>query len=325
MKRLVICLFSLALILIIGCTNSNGNVINRAENSKADGSTIVPEIIKQQDHVTPTQNEEEQQSDEISINYECIYSGFVLEKDIFELPRGARLLNSEKEWDDFKSNYFAKSDDMEYYYAEPEDFTKYSVIYYSKLSPHPTIYASAFLIDKINVSKDLLNVVSKDAGNVDITISNFEDIIYRFVILAVVSKADLNNVTISSELETNEPWESIDRLHYVQGTIVSLENISDEKSILSLKIEKNYQSGPVDSEDYPFIIGETVEFYLNHQPEIDLKKMKRVILYESDVTSGDGDCFLAASIKYYEKDGKFIDMDGNQISLPPTEYPQSLN
>jgi hypothetical protein len=134
-------------------------------------------------------------------------------------------------------------------------------------------------------------------------------------------KSDILNVNIPIEQDTNNKWESIDRLRYVQGKIVSLKKISDGKSILNLEIEKNYHDGtdPVDTTDYPFKIGDVVEFYLNGQPKIDLGKIKRIIVYESDFTTNGNDTFLGASIKYYERDGKFFDMEGKQISLPPTQ------
>ena len=107
--------------------------------------------------------------------------------------------------------------------------------------------------------------------------------------------------------------------------MISFKHSTDGKIILNLKVEINYHSStdPVDSSDFPFKIGQVVEFILKDEPKIDLNKIKRVIIYESQVTSDGKDNFLGAAVKYYEIYGKFIDLDGNQTNLPPQEYPNS--
>jgi len=40
----------------------------------------------------------------------------------------------------------------------------------------------------------------------------------------------------------------------------------------------------------------------------------------SQVTSDGKDDFLDATVKYYEMDGEFFELNGNQTSLSPQEY-----
>ncbi|MFA6941218.1 MAG: hypothetical protein WCQ54_09605 [Clostridiaceae bacterium] len=298
MKRIISYLSALTIIFLVGCSYNPINSKNSVE---------------------------QQSKSEKNISFNCFYAGFVLEKDMFELPRGIVLLNNESEWKAFKDKYFSKSSDMNYREL-PEDFTKQSIIYYSILSPNPTIFSKAFQIDKFQISNNKLSIITKELDNIEVTVPNHDSSMHRFVILAAVNKSDILKVNIPSEQGINDKWKSVDRLRYIQGKIVSLKKISDGKSILSLKIEKNFHDGtdPVGNPDYPFKIGQVVELFLNSQPKIDLAKIKRVIVYESDVTADDNDSFVGASIKYYESDGKFFDMDGKQISLPPTQYPNTF-
>lgn len=131
---------------------------------------------------------------------------------------------------------------------------------------------------------------------------------------------------ISQKNSINKKWESIDRLHYVQGKIVLLKKSLDGKYLLRLKIEKDYHTGtdPIDNQNYPFKIGSVIDFYLKDQPKFNFSKNKRIIIYESDVTTNGHDRFLGASIKYYEKNGKFFDLADKQINLPSTQYPNTL-
>jgi hypothetical protein len=129
---------------------------------------------------------------------------------------------------------------------------------------------------------------------------------------------DLLLVKVPIQQQPKSKWESIDRLRYVQGKVISFRKVLDGKLILSLKIEKNFHDGtdPVGSPDYPFKIGKVIEFFLEKQPNIDLTKIKRVIVYESDVTTNRNNSFLGAIIKYYEFEGKFYDLTGLRINLP---------
>jgi hypothetical protein len=304
-KRIISYLLALTIIFLVGCSYNPINSKNKPENNKLNITDI------------PKNNVEKQPRSEKNISFNCFYAGFVLEKDMFELPRGIVLLNKESDWKAFKDKYFSKSSDLDYRKL-PEDFTTQSIIYYSILSPKPSIFSNAFQIDKIQISNNKLSIISKELDNIEVTVPNYDSSMHRFVTLATVNKSDILNVK-PSEQGINDKWESIDRLRYIQGKIGSLKKISDGKSILSLEVEKNYHDGtdPVGTPDYPFKIGEVVELFLNNQPKIDLSKIKRVIVYESDVTTDDNDSFVGASIKYYERDGKFFDMDGKQISLPP--------
>lgn len=297
MKRIISYLLVLTIIFLTGCSYNTINSKNKVE---------------------------QQSKSEKNISFNCFYAGFVLEKDMFELPRGIVLLNNESEWKAFKDKYFSKSSDIDY--SKLPDFKMQSIIYYSILSPNPSIFSKAFQIDKIQILNNKLSIISKELDNIEVTVPNYYSSMHRFVILAAVNKSDILNVDIPSEQGKNDKWESVDRLRYIQGKIVSLKKISDGKSILRLEVEKNYHDGtdPVGDPDYPFRVREVAELFLNNQPKIDLAKIKRVIVYESDVTADGNDSFAGASIKYYESDGKFFDMDGKQISLPPTQYPNNF-
>lgn len=311
MKKVMIYFLIITICLLAGCSNNHAKLINKTENPKTG-------------IVVSSQNSVEQKlKSKDSIPFNCFYSGFVLENDMFELPRGTVLLNSESEWKAFKNKYFSKNIDMEYCRI-PDDFTKQSIVYYSVFSSEPSTFAEAFQIKEIEVSDNKLSAISEELGSTKITVSNYDSLMYRFVVLAAVNKSDISNVNMPDKQGVDEKWESIDRIRYIQGTIVSLKKISHGKSILHLKIEKDYhdRTDPVDTPDFPFKPRSIVEFYINSQPKMDLNKIKRVILYECDVTTNQNDCFLAANIKYYESHGKFYDMNGKQISLPPTDYPQ---
>ncbi|WP_325390154.1 hypothetical protein [Desulfitobacterium sp.] len=122
----------------------------------------------------------------------------------------------------------------------------------------------------------------------------------------------------------NGEWHSISRLRYIKGTIVSLKQSSEGKYILNLKVEFNYHSetDPVRG-DFPFKIGEVVEFTLKDKPKIALSNNKRIIIYQGQITTDGKNDFLGADIKYYEEKGKYFDMTGKEINLPPHDYPSS--
>ena len=91
-------------------------------------------------------------------------------------------------------------------------------------------------------------------------------------------------------------------------------------------MEYNYHSGtdPVESLDYPFKIGDIVEFKLKYKPEISLSNNQRIIIYQGQITTDGKKYFLGADVKYYEEKGEFFDMTGKEINLPPQDYPSSL-
>ncbi|MDF2881795.1 MAG: hypothetical protein K0R54_2352 [Clostridiaceae bacterium] len=124
----------------------------------------------------------------------------------------------------------------------------------------------------------------------------------------------------------NENWQVVGKLAYVRGTIVSLKQSSDGKYKLNLKVEFNYKAGTdaVDNLDYPFKVGTTAEFVLKNKPKVNLSTNDRIIIYEGQVTADGKSDFLGADIKYYEKQGKYFDMNGMEIKLPPQDYPNSL-
>jgi hypothetical protein len=132
-----------------------------------------------------------------------------------------------------------------------------------------------------------------------------------------------SNTTIASY---NGEWHLIARARFIQGVVVALDNSADGKKILSLKVEVNYHSGtdPLDDKNSPFIIGQVVKFVLKNKPQIDISKNERVIIYQAQITTNGKDNFLGADIKYYENKGKFFDINGKEIYLPPQDYPSGI-
>lgn len=124
----------------------------------------------------------------------------------------------------------------------------------------------------------------------------------------------------------NGEWQQISRLRYIKGTIVSFEQSLDGRYILNLKVEFNFHSetDPVGSLDYPFKIGNVVEFTLKDKPKVNISNNERIIIYQGQVTTDGKNDFLGADIKYYEEQGKYFDKNGKEIILPPQDYPSRL-
>lgn len=137
---------------------------------------------------------------------------------------------------------------------------------------------------------------------------------------------DNSLVQSKQEITYDGKWKFIARPRYIKGTMVSLKQSSNGPYILNLKVELNYHSGtdPVDRSDYPFKIGEVVEFMLKDKPKINLSNNKRVIIYQCQITTDGKNDFLGADIRYYENEGKYFDMNGNVANLPPEDYPSSM-
>lgn len=139
-----------------------------------------------------------------------------------------------------------------------------------------------------------------------------------------------NNTKEQSDESTqniyNRGWQFISRARYVRGTIVSLKKSPDGKYILNLKVEVNYhnETDPIDSIDFPFKIGDVVEFTLKEKPKINFKNFERIIIYQGLITTNGKDSFLGASIKYYKDKDKYLDMNGKEITLPPQDYTNRL-
>lgn len=124
----------------------------------------------------------------------------------------------------------------------------------------------------------------------------------------------------------NKEWKLAERARYIQGTIVSLKQSSDGIYILNLKVEENYHSvtDPVEDKNYPFKIGKAVKFILKDKPKICLINNNRIIVYEGKVTTNGSNYFFGADVMYYEKSGKYYDMNKKEVKLPLHDYPNSL-
>lgn len=134
------------------------------------------------------------------IPFKYFYEGFVLQNNSKlpignnELPVGTVVINTDKEWSDFKNKYLDyKSGDMAYRFNTPADFAKESIIYNSVLNAKPDIYAVAYQIDKIRIEDSKINVLIRDLdNNLRITTTNYEGADHRYIILVTVNKSDLS-------------------------------------------------------------------------------------------------------------------------------------
>lgn len=121
-------------------------------------------------------------------------------------------------------------------------------------------------------------------------------------------------------LRTDGKWVQLGhRLHYLQGTVKSINVNSEGKSVITLLAEKTYKS-ETDGAESPYINGKEYSFVLKDKPNKDYTK-QRIIVYGGQVTSNDQDNFLGARIAYVESNGKFTDLEGNTAILPPKEFP----
>jgi dienelactone hydrolase len=120
-------------------------------------------------------------------------------------------------------------------------------------------------------------------------------------------------------------WVQLDRLHYTKGTVQSFLKNADGTGALSLKVIKNYHSGtdPVDNPDSPFPVGTTQSFILQKYAEKDLSAGAEIVVYDCGVSlkSNPDQQFIGAAVLYYEKGGKYYDVNGKEASLPPADDP----
>jgi len=127
-----------------------------------------------------------------------------------------------------------------------------------------------------------------------------------------------NDAQLKQEGQPNSSnWEVISRARYSRGTITNLEINSKQVQSVTIEVEKNYQAGadPVDNPNFPFKPGEIVTFRLSNQipqSKIPLKKEDRVIVfYAQYALEGEKDWFWGGDVHYYQKNGKYYDMNGN--------------
>jgi hypothetical protein len=121
-------------------------------------------------------------------------------------------------------------------------------------------------------------------------------------------------------------WSQLDRLRYVEGSVVSVNQDSDGTAILKLEIVKNFHNGadPMGGAGDPYKIGSVQKFVLQRLPGISLKAGEDIVIYQCGVypLSGSMNQFLGAAIRYYKKSGAYYDLSGEKVTMPPKEYPE---
>jgi hypothetical protein len=141
------------------------------------------------------------------------------------------------------------------------------------------------------------------------------------------SKVSSNNDSSTTEskpkLRTDGKWLQCDaRLYYLQGTVKQIGKNQDGKISMILLVEKAFQN-PTSGVVIPYDIGKEYSFFLKEMPTLHLTN-QRVIIYGGGITSNDQNRFLGAKIVYYDKNNRFVDFNGKEAVLPPTDYPYEL-
>jgi hypothetical protein len=127
---------------------------------------------------------------------------------------------------------------------------------------------------------------------------------------------------VSSTSQSNiaaDKWEQLGRAYYTEGTVISKDTSSDNFIVITLQVDRNYHSDtdPIQLPDYPFKNGEVVKVMLKTIPKIDFNSVSKVIVLQSQALQGNSnDWFYGGEIVYYEKDGKYYDLKGNEAVLP---------
>lgn len=141
-------------------------------------------------------------------------------------------------------------------------------------------------------------------------------------------KANFNNDNLATESKPRNDgkWLQCDaRLYYVQGIIKHLKKNQDGSISMSFWVEKTFENPTSGVDITPFDTGKGHLFFIliKNMPSLDLLN-KKVIIYGGGVTSNDKDRFLGAQIFYYLKNNHFVDFNGKEVVLPPTDYPNEV-
>lgn len=124
---------------------------------------------------------------------------------------------------------------------------------------------------------------------------------------------------------TAQKWMQLDRLHYTEGIVQSFQKNADGTGTLSLQVTKNFHSDadPIDDPDAPFSVGTTQSFTLQMYSTEALQKEADIVIYDCDVSpeSDQNTQFIGAVVLFYERDGKYVDGNEKEFSMPPTDYP----
>lgn len=124
---------------------------------------------------------------EIPFNY--IFTGFVTVKNINDIPTDTVTFSSQKEWETFKEKYLKYEIPYSGYYAEPIDFNKQLVVYYSILDSKPDVYSTAFQIGNLGYENGKITVTSKPLdNNLKIIVENRENKGHRYVVVFAIDK-----------------------------------------------------------------------------------------------------------------------------------------
>lgn len=129
----------------------------------------------------------------INIPFSYLYTGFILQKEN-KLPLETMIVNTEKEWQEFKNKYFLELTDMDYRFntSIPVDFSRESIVYDSKPSAKEDIYSMAYQIDRVELVDNKIGVDMKYIKNEPmITVANYEFAVHKYITLLKVKKSNL--------------------------------------------------------------------------------------------------------------------------------------
>jgi hypothetical protein len=192
------------LINISGCSKTS--IPSQKKNSLSQNQT-------QNNTISPPGNESNANNagSNLSANdipFSYAFTGFIVVNNVQEdLPIGTELINTESAWTKFENKYLS---DMAYseYYAEPIDFNKQSVIYFSMLDAKADVYATASQIKDILIKNNQLVVNVEPIGNLHIIVVNRESASHRYVIVVTVNKNSLPSDLQAKETYFNEEQSS---------------------------------------------------------------------------------------------------------------------
>lgn len=172
MKKIILLLF-ICMIVILSLSGCSKKITNQNLSAQEHG-----------------ESSDFQSKNSIPFNY--IFSGFVVVKNINDLPVGIQVINAENDWDNFKEKYLYFDIAYSGYNSGTIDFNKQTVIYYSILSAKPDVYATAYKIDNMLIENKQLKISTKSLeDNYKIIAANKENTAHRYVIVLTVDKKHL--------------------------------------------------------------------------------------------------------------------------------------
>lgn len=129
-------------------------------------------------------------TDSKCIPFEYVYSAFIVVKNIRDLPMTTEVINTENEWTTFKDKYLSYDFGIHsQFHTKRINFTKQSIIYYSRLDAKADTFAMAYKIDNILIKNDKLVINEKPIGNnFEVVVVNKENALHRFAVVLTIDK-----------------------------------------------------------------------------------------------------------------------------------------